>query len=177
MPLVTCPDCGKMVSDQASTCPGCGRPMGRQSAATAGKVTLPGRRGIVFGAVDPQLDTAGRAGAEATRPLPLRWFRFWYLVYLPIAVLVQLGEALGPEPAMAKVVSVASAVLIVIIAIGLGKRRTLGVLPQPGDGSFLVHCVATARSTQGLPSFVESNRVLGGVPHRRRFVNAHLVSA
>jgi hypothetical protein len=27
MPLVTCPDCGKEVSDQAPSCPSCGRPL------------------------------------------------------------------------------------------------------------------------------------------------------
>lgn len=27
MPLVTCPDCERPVSDQAASCPGCGRPM------------------------------------------------------------------------------------------------------------------------------------------------------
>ena len=27
MPLITCPDCGKEISDAAPTCPGCGRPM------------------------------------------------------------------------------------------------------------------------------------------------------
>ena len=27
MPLVTCPDCGKEISDQAASCNGCGRPM------------------------------------------------------------------------------------------------------------------------------------------------------
>ncbi len=26
MPLVTCPDCGKAISDQAPSCPSCGRP-------------------------------------------------------------------------------------------------------------------------------------------------------
>lgn len=32
MPLLTCPDCGREVSDRASACPGCGAPM---AAATA----------------------------------------------------------------------------------------------------------------------------------------------
>lgn len=27
MPLLECPDCGKMVSDQAEACPSCGRPV------------------------------------------------------------------------------------------------------------------------------------------------------
>ena len=27
MPLVTCPDCQKEISDAAENCPGCGRPM------------------------------------------------------------------------------------------------------------------------------------------------------
>ena len=28
MALITCPDCGKQISDVASSCPSCGRPMG-----------------------------------------------------------------------------------------------------------------------------------------------------
>jgi rRNA maturation endonuclease Nob1 len=27
MPLITCPDCGKQISDQAPSCPNCGRPV------------------------------------------------------------------------------------------------------------------------------------------------------
>jgi len=27
MPLITCPDCQKEISDSAENCPGCGRPM------------------------------------------------------------------------------------------------------------------------------------------------------
>jgi uncharacterized OB-fold protein len=27
MPLLECPDCGKLVSDQAEACPNCGRPV------------------------------------------------------------------------------------------------------------------------------------------------------
>lgn len=34
MPLVTCPDCGKQVSDAAPACVGCGRPMDGISAST-----------------------------------------------------------------------------------------------------------------------------------------------
>ncbi len=34
MALVTCPDCGREVSDAAPTCPGCGRPVQAAAAAT-----------------------------------------------------------------------------------------------------------------------------------------------
>jgi hypothetical protein len=33
MALVTCPDCGNSVSDQAVACPKCARPINRQTAA------------------------------------------------------------------------------------------------------------------------------------------------
>jgi uncharacterized membrane protein YvbJ len=33
MPLVTCPDCGQQVSDQAAACPQCARPLGQQIAS------------------------------------------------------------------------------------------------------------------------------------------------
>jgi zinc-ribbon domain len=36
MPLVTCPDCGKEVSDQAPTCPHCGRSIAMRSGPLGG---------------------------------------------------------------------------------------------------------------------------------------------
>jgi len=35
MPLVTCPDCGKQISDQAPACPNCGRPMASPPSTSA----------------------------------------------------------------------------------------------------------------------------------------------
>lgn len=34
MPLITCPDCGKEISDQAPACPNCARPMGGSRQAS-----------------------------------------------------------------------------------------------------------------------------------------------
>jgi hypothetical protein len=31
MPLISCPDCGRSISDQAATCLGCGRPISQQA--------------------------------------------------------------------------------------------------------------------------------------------------
>ena len=36
MPLVTCPDCGKEVSDRAPGCPNCGAPIASTGASTTG---------------------------------------------------------------------------------------------------------------------------------------------
>ena len=41
MPLVTCPDCGKAISDAAPLCIGCGRPMSAAARAQAASVATP----------------------------------------------------------------------------------------------------------------------------------------
>jgi hypothetical protein len=43
MTLVTCPECGREISDQATACPGCGKPMAAKP--TAETASLPGRSG------------------------------------------------------------------------------------------------------------------------------------
>lgn len=64
MPMTTCPDCKKEISDAAAACPGCGRPMRAAEpvvvavAPTHGKVQieervgLMGKRGTAFGAAN-----------------------------------------------------------------------------------------------------------------------------
>ena len=37
MGLITCPDCGKEISDKASACPNCGCPVGKPTTDTSGK--------------------------------------------------------------------------------------------------------------------------------------------
>lgn len=34
MALITCPECGKEISDQASVCPNCGAPVAKNSVST-----------------------------------------------------------------------------------------------------------------------------------------------
>jgi len=40
MALITCPDCGKEVSDTAKTCIGCGRPMERKAVKEERKTSI-----------------------------------------------------------------------------------------------------------------------------------------
>ena len=51
MALITCPDCGKQISDQAPVCPECGRPSNQQPPQPSGrrassKLTCPSCGGI-----------------------------------------------------------------------------------------------------------------------------------
>lgn len=40
MPLISCPECNKEVSDQATSCPGCGYPLVRKKRVAQGKVAM-----------------------------------------------------------------------------------------------------------------------------------------
>lgn len=41
MALITCPDCGKQLSDQAPACPNCGRPMKRKPIDKRVRISIP----------------------------------------------------------------------------------------------------------------------------------------
>lgn len=55
MPLITCPDCSKEVSDLAPACPSCGRPMQdppkpkKKNRALAATLNVLGLTGIILG--------------------------------------------------------------------------------------------------------------------------------
>ena len=75
MPLITCPDCGREVSDAASACIGCGRPMepapaSSEPLAQQGSSSVPGWA-VIQGSQgelqiqqqgDPQIDLLLRQG-------------------------------------------------------------------------------------------------------------------
>lgn len=49
MALITCPDCGREISDQAAACPNCGRPVTQPDADPAGLFTeVPPKRDPSF---------------------------------------------------------------------------------------------------------------------------------
>ena len=41
MALITCPDCGKQLSDQAPACPNCGRPMKKKPTDKRVRISIP----------------------------------------------------------------------------------------------------------------------------------------
>lgn len=41
MALITCPDCGKQLSDQAPACPNCGRPMKKKPIDKRVRISIP----------------------------------------------------------------------------------------------------------------------------------------
>lgn len=44
MPLITCPTCGKEISDEAVSCPGCGHPMKKEAIQATSKQTAPKKK-------------------------------------------------------------------------------------------------------------------------------------
>ena len=67
MALITCPDCGKPVSDAARACPGCGYPVAERQAAIPGAATA----------------ARGEPLAEVR---PSWWGYFWHLFFFWLIV-------------------------------------------------------------------------------------------
>jgi ribosomal protein L37E len=68
MPLVRCPDCGRQISDSASTCISCGRPMTAQQSVAAVAAVLVGQASSSPPAEIPDLPATwrcSRCGAQA----------------------------------------------------------------------------------------------------------------
>jgi hypothetical protein len=61
MPLVTCPDCGRQVSDAAPSCPGCGRPMVAAASRPVTTATKEATWGEVLGFIAGAVGAGGRA--------------------------------------------------------------------------------------------------------------------
>lgn len=59
MAIVSCPECGKQVSDRASACPNCGCPIAQAAASNVVKIAV-AQHPNVLGCVVPIKDTSGR---------------------------------------------------------------------------------------------------------------------
>jgi hypothetical protein len=83
MALVTCPDCGREVSDQAPACPNCGRPMkasSRPASTSAGAAAAPKKKTsplamgclviIVLGILGALLGEGSESGSPSQPPAP-----------------------------------------------------------------------------------------------------------
>jgi hypothetical protein len=87
MPLLECPDCGKMVSDQAEACPTCGRPVAPKShtevQASEGMPEAPPHGSPLLKVVGALLFLGGIA------------FAIYYLAYFDPSVAMPTTEILG----------------------------------------------------------------------------------
>ncbi|HEX9940798.1 MAG TPA: zinc ribbon domain-containing protein [Thermoanaerobaculia bacterium] len=107
MPLVECPDCGRMVSDQADACPNCGRPVAaRPQVKPESSLVLPGEKpqgSLLLKFVGALLFLGGIA------------FAVYYFAYFDTIVAVPTTEIFGQQ-------------------IGGGRVHNLGLMQERQNG-------------------------------------------
>jgi 4-amino-4-deoxy-L-arabinose transferase-like glycosyltransferase len=117
MPLLECPDCGKMVSDQAEACPNCGRPVAAaarpQIQATVATLEPRPQGSPLLKFVGALLFLGGVA------------FEIYYLAYFDTSVAVPTTEILGQT-------------------IGGGRVNNLGLMQDRQNGLMFSSVAALA---------------------------------